>query len=291
MRERLVLSCEHFYPPLGEWVENRMYPMPDGGLAMYVRYITDQKRAEEELHTTRAELAHALRVSMMGEMAASIAHEINQPLGAIVNNSNVCLQLVRKTGSVKKRREVLLDILNDAKRASAIINRIRALTKRSKPKKTSLSVKKLVIDVLAHADYAAVKAEVTIKTSVRTQLRVSGDQIQLQQMLLNLVMNGIEAMSDVDKKERTLSIRVKRGEVEGKPAAVISVQDGGPGLETKEVDRFFQPFFTTKRDGMGMGLGISRTIAEANGGRLWAIPNKAPGATFCCALPIEMETA
>lgn len=285
MRERVVLAPELFYPPLGEWVENRMYPMPDGGLAMYVRYVTERKRTEEASQKAQADHANIARVTTMAEMTASIAHEINQPLGAIVNNSNVCLQLVGTAESEKKKREALLDIVNDANRASAIITRIRALTKRSTSEKTSLSVSDLVVDVLALAHHATIKARVTIKISVPARLRVPGDRIQLQQVLLNLVMNGIEAADKKDRNIRALRIHVALGELDDKPAVLISVRDNGCGVLSEDLERIFQPFFTTKTGGMGMGLGISRSIVEAHGGRLSVRQNSGAGATFSCALP------
>ena len=290
MRERLALAHEHFYPPLGEWVENRMFPMPDGGLVMYVRYVTERKRAEEALHKSQTELAKITRITTMGEMAASIAHEINQPLGAIVNNGNVCLQLVGKPGGEKRAREALLDIVSDANRASAIITRIRALTKRTAARKTSLSVKELVADVLALAHPGTIKARVTTKTSVPASLRVPGDRVQLQQMLLNLALNGIEAMSAGGNRKRVLTISAKLNQLEGKPAVFLTVHDTGSGFEPKESDRLFDAFYTTKPNGMGMGLRISRSAAEAHGGKLWAGPPNGRGATFHCALPAEVES-
>jgi PAS domain S-box-containing protein len=291
MSERVAITDELYYAPLGEWLENHMYPSEDGGLVTFQRYITARKRTEEELLKTQAELAHVLRVRTMGEMAASIAHEINQPLGAIVNNGNVCLQLTDAPGSKEKWREALQDIVQDANRASAIIARIRALTKGSTSERILLSVKEMIDDVLALANHDATNAAVKITTSVPDSLRVTGDRIQLQQMLLNLVMNAIEAMRDVKEEKRMMTIQANGGELENKPAVVVSVQDNGDGFSSGDALRLFEPFFTTKPNGTGMGLGISRTIAEAHGGRLWAIQNTGPGATFCCALPLELETA
>jgi C4-dicarboxylate-specific signal transduction histidine kinase len=287
MSERVAISDELFYPPLGEWVENHMYPSDDGGLVTFQRYITARKRTEEELLKTQAELAHVLRITTMGEMAASIAHEINQPLGAIVNNGNFCLQMVGVPNSDKKKREALRDIVHDANRASAIIARIRGLTKRSTSEKTVLSVKELIDDVLAMANRAATNAGVEVTTSVPDSLRVAGERIQLQQMLLNLVMNAIEAMSNVEAAKRTMIIRGKPGELKKNPAVIISVRDNGQGFSSENADHLFEPFFTTKPNGMGMGLGISRSIIESHGGRLWAKRNARGGATFYCAWPAE----
>jgi signal transduction histidine kinase len=287
MSERVPVTADFFhYPPLGEWIEDHIYPSPDGGLAVFQTYGTNRKQAEEKLQQIHAELAHVLRVTTMGEMAASIAHEINQPLGAIVNNGNVCLQLVDVPNSEEKKREALLDIVNDANRASAIIARIRSLTKRSTSERTLLSVKELIDDVLALTSHAATNAAVTITTSVPDSLRVMGDRIQLEQMLLNLVMNAIEAMSEVEDGKPTMIIQGSLGELENNPAVIVSVQDNGRGFNSESADRLFEAFFTTKPNGMGMGLGISRSIVEAHGGRLWARPNRGPGSIFCCALPL-----
>jgi signal transduction histidine kinase len=209
-----------------------------------------------------------------------------------VNNGNVCLQLLGTPGAEKRKREALLDIVNDAARASAIITRIRALTKRATAGTVSLSVKELIADVLSLAHHATIKARVTIKTSVSAKLRLAGDRIQLQQMLLNLVTNGIEAMSAAgEKQKRVLTISAKLNRLAGKSAVFITVRDTGIGFETKESDRLFDAFYTTKPNGMGMGLRISRSAAETHGGRLWADPPSGRGATFRCALPTEVEGA
>ena len=251
--------------------------------------LTERKQAEERLQKSQSELAHVLRVTTRGEMAASIAHEINQPLGAIVNNGNVCLKLIGVSGSEESKRDALQDIVRDANRASAIIARIRALTKRSTSEKTLLSVKELIDDVLALAKQTAVEAAVKITTSEPDSLRVKGDRIQLQQMLLNLMMNAIEAMSDIEKARRTMIIQVSLGELENRPAVVVAVRDNGHGFKSEDADRMFEPFFTTKPDGMGMGLGISRSIVEAHRGRLWAEPNRGSGSVFRFILPLATE--
>jgi PAS domain S-box-containing protein len=254
-------------------------------LATISRDISERKEAEQKLHQAQAELAHVSRLSTLGEIGASIAHEINQPLGAIVNNSNVCLKLIGRRGSEEKKREILVEIANDAIRASAIITRIRALTKRSTSEKTSFSVEDLVDEVLALADQTAHKANVHIKNLVPARLSLRADRVQLQQMLLNLVMNGIQAMGAVDEKKRTMILQAKAQRLDGMAMITISVEDCGPGFTPEEAARLFEPFFTTKSNGVGLGLAISRSIAEAHNGRLWAEPNKCPGATFYCALP------
>jgi C4-dicarboxylate-specific signal transduction histidine kinase len=256
-------------------------------LATISRDISERKEAEQKLHQAQSELAHVTRLSMLGEIGASIAHEINQPLGAIVNNSNVCLKLIGRRGSDGKKREVLVDIANDALRASAIITRIRALTKRSTSEKASFSVEDLVDEVLVLAHQTAHEANVHINNLVPAGLSLCADRVQLQQMLLNLVMNGIQAMGAVDENKRTMTLQAKAQRLDGKAMITISVEDCGSGFTPEEAARLFEPFFTTKSNGMGLGLAIGRSIAEAHNGRLWAEANNSPGATFYCALPVN----
>jgi PAS domain S-box-containing protein len=262
-----------------------------GELVEYVGTVVDiseRKRADESLQRAYADLAHATRVATMGELAASIAHEINQPLGALVNNGNVAMRIATaENPSHDKLVEVLSDIVADANRTSAIIARIRAAMKKSAPEKTSLHLKDVVVDVLALAQRELVARRITVRADLPEDLpSVSGDRIQLQQVLLNLVMNGIEAMSDVDEAQRILAIGGRRDDLAGQPAVVIAVRDFGNGFSPEDNERLFDAFYTTKPTGMGMGLRISRSIVEMHGGRLWATPNEGQGATFFCALPI-----
>jgi PAS domain S-box-containing protein len=249
--------------------------------------VTERKCAEEALQKLQTELAHVTRVTMMGELAASIAHEINQPLGAIVNNSNVGLRLVNGARELPKElREILSDIVHDANRTSAIVARIRALAKKSIPEKTSLQLGDVVADVLMLAQGILAERRIEVRTELDDDLpQVSGDRVQLQQVLLNLVMNGVEAMSGVQDERRILTIGVQRDELAGRPAIRITVRDLGCGFRPEDSERLFESFYTTKSHGMGLGLWISRSIVEAHGGRLWATLNDGPGATFSCALP------
>jgi PAS domain S-box-containing protein len=251
--------------------------------------ITERKRAEERLQNAQADLAHVTRLTTMVELAASIAHEINQPLGAVVNNGNVALRLA--TGAKESRRElvdVLSDIVNDANRASAIIASIRAVMLRSTLEKTSLQLNDLVADVLALAQHQLAERGIAVCTELPEDLpSVSGDRIQLQQVLLNLVMNAIDAMSELDKARRILTIGGGRDDLAGQPAVVIAVRDFGNGFSPEDKERLFDAFYTTKPEGMGMGLRISRSIVEAHGGRLWAQVNEDIGATFLFALPVD----
>jgi PAS domain S-box-containing protein len=291
MTERVPAHCEGLSRiAVGSWLEMHVYPVEEG-LAIYFRDITDRKRAEEELRKTQAELAHVTRVTMMVELAASIAHEINQPLGAIVNNSNVCLRLLSAAPSSQaearaEAREALVDIVNDANRASTIIERIRAMAKGTSPERVSLQPEDLIADtlVLAQGELAAHRIEV--RTDLQEDLpAVTGDRIQFQQVLLNLILNAIEAMSGVTDERRVLAIGAKCGEVDGKLAIALNVRDLGRGFKPEESERLFDAFYTTKPHGLGMGLRISRSVVEAHGGRLWATLNNGHGATFFCVLP------
>jgi PAS domain S-box-containing protein len=290
LTKRIPITDELYYAPLDEWVENHMYPSHDGGLVTFQRYITARKRTEEELRKTRAELGHVTRLTTMVELAASIAHEINQPLGAVVNNSNVALRLASAADDSRHELvEVLFDIVNDANRASAIIARIRAVMRKSAPEKTSLRFKDVVADVLAVTQRELAERRIEVRTELPEDLpSVSADRVQLRQALLNLVMNGIEAMESVENERRILTIRVQRDALEGQPAVLITVRDFGSGFSPEDREHLFDVFYTTKPEGMGMGLRISRSIIEAHGGRLWAQANEDMGATFLFSLPAEI---
>ena len=183
---------------------------------------------------------------------------------------------------------MLSDIVKDGIRAAAIITRIRALTKKSTSERTSLRLEDVIAEILVLADHELVKQGISIKTEFEPNLpNVSGDRVQLQQVLLNLVMNSTEAMSDVEGSNRIMTIRQQRDLLAGKPGVLLTIQDSGRGLDPEDVDRLFEAFYSTKPHGMGMGLRISRSIVEAHGGRLWATPNAGPGATFSFTLPAE----
>jgi PAS domain S-box-containing protein len=259
-------------------------------LVKVIEDITERKRAEDRLLNTQTELAHAARVAMIGELATSIAHEVNQPLGAIVNNGNVCLRLLTHAmGVPDEMREALLDIVNDANRASAIVAEVRALTKRSAPAKTSLYLNDAIADVLALARRDLADRHIKVRNRVAEDLPgILVNRQQFHQVLLNLVMNAIDAMSTVEEQSRILTIWGQRDKLKEKPAVLIGVQDLGEGFAAEVVDLLFESLYTTKRQGMGMGLRISRSIVEAHGGRLWAKPNANRGATFFCILPAAL---
>jgi PAS domain S-box-containing protein len=267
-------------------------PVPgESGLAEFVGAIvdvTDQRLAEEALGKTRTELARVTRLTTMGELAASIAHEVNEALSAIVSKSDFCLRLADATGgSPYEAREALQEIAKDADRASAIIARIHTMTQRSAHEKTRFHIRDLVFDVLALAARELDQNRITVRTDLAEDLpEISGDRVELQQVLLNLVINGLEAMSSVEDEWRVLMIRGARDELNGKAVVQIAVQDSGVGFRPEAIERLFDAFYSTKPHHIGMGLQISRSIVEAHGGRLWATANAGPGATFLCALPI-----
>jgi PAS domain S-box-containing protein len=257
------------------------------------RDLSEHMLASEALQEAQAELAHVTRVTTLGEVTASFAHELNQPLGAIANNANACLELLPSgRDDLEEVREGLGDIVGDADRASAIIDRVRGLAQRSSPEKVVLQLVNVVEDVVALAAAGAVARRVAIRTDIAADLPVVlGDRVQLQQVLLNLVVNGMDAMNTVDEPERRLEVRGRPDKQDGSPAARISVQDRGIGLDAAQTERLFEAFYTTKPQGMGMGLAISRSIIEAHGGRLWAEPNPGPGATFSFSLPAAASSA
>jgi C4-dicarboxylate-specific signal transduction histidine kinase len=243
------------------------------------------------LRTREAELAHTTRIMSMGEITSSIAHEINQPLGAIVNYGNACLRLIT-TGSADLTdiATALSEIVNDANRASSIIARIRSLSKKDLPEMVVLEVKDLVSEILPLVRYELNRRRIVLKIVLSDNLfPVVGDRIQLQQVLLNLVINGMEAMHQVPEDQRHLSIEAESHVSEEKSFVLITVADSGIGLKAEDLPRLFETFYTTKAKGMGMGLAISRSIVEAHGGRLWAATNADPGATFQFVLPAQIQ--
>jgi len=252
--------------------------------------IEDRKQAEEALQKAQSKLEKVAHVSAMGELAAAIAHEINQPLGAIVNNGSYCLQLLGRPDAEAKKRAALKDIVNDANRASAIIRRIRGLTNGVAPEITTLNFRDLIAETAKLTQRTLADHGIEMRTRVAKHLPdFHGDRVQLQQVLLNLVINAIEAMSGVEKTARLLTIRVTPTTLDGERAIAVTVADTGVGFEPEAAERVFDAFYSTKPGGMGMGLRISRSIVESYGGRLSAKRNAAKGATFSLVLPASSD--
>jgi len=250
------------------------------------RDITERKQAEEALRAAQAELAHVARVMTVGELTASIAHEVNQPLSGMVLNANASLRwLAGATPNLDEAREALSRIIRDGNRASDVIAKIRALLRKTDMEKERLDMNDAIREVVALAQGEMRRTRVALRAELEGDLpRVLGDRVQLQQVILNLVMNGIEAMSAVTDRSRDLLIRSCQHESD---KVLVAVQDSGMGLDSKNMERIFDAFYTTKAQGMGMGLAISRSIVENHGGRLWAVPNDGPGATFQFTLHVD----
>jgi len=254
------------------------------GFAKITRDLTESRRAEEAVQTAHAELARVTRMSTIGELTASIAHEINQPLAAIVNNANASRRiLANPVPDIEEVKQAVTDIAEAGTRAAEIIARIRALLKKGAPEKKTLDMNQVIYQVLALIPGVLEKQHVSVGMELRPALPpVLGDQVQLQQVLLNLIMNGIEAMNTILDRPRVLTIRSDARE----SGLEVAVQDSGNGLDPGHVEHIFETFFTTKASGIGMGLSISRSIIEAHNGRLWASADPASqGATFRFSLP------
>ncbi|MGH8638664.1 MAG: ATP-binding protein, partial [Burkholderiales bacterium] len=250
--------------------------------------MQDWKQAQEELRSTQAALAHVTRVTTMGELTASIAHEVNQPLSGIVTNANTCLRmLAADPPEIDGARETARRTLRDGNRASEVIERLRALFRKAEVTTEAVDLNDAIREVIALSSSELHKKRVILRTELAADLPlVSGDRVQLQQVVLNLMMNAFDAMSGVDDRHRELLIRAER---DGDHVCV-AVQDTGVGFEPQGMDRLFAAFYTTKSTGMGMGLSVSRSIIERHHGRLWAEPNDGPGATFSFSIPCAGES-
>jgi C4-dicarboxylate-specific signal transduction histidine kinase len=256
-----------------------------------VRQMAEQRRTEETLQATRAELARAARITTIGELTASIAHEVNQPLAAVVANADACVAwLSREKPDLAEARSAAERATQGATRASEVIARIRSLITKATPEKSHVQINRVIEETAALAEGQAARNHVVIKLELSPDLPiVFGDSIQLQQVILNLVVNGIEAMTTVTDRPKMLTLRTQP---ENKGQIRVSVEDSGVGLTEEVMRRLFEPFFTTRAQGMGMGLSISRSIIEAHGGRLWAESNgTGGGATFQFTLPSEDRPA
>jgi PAS domain S-box-containing protein len=275
------------------WFHVRGFPLRDVN-GHIVRWcvlqidVEDRKRAEEELRDTQAKLAHMARVMTMGELTASIAHEISQPLSGIVTNASTGLRmLTADPPNVVGARETVRRTIRDGNRASDIIGRLRALFNRKAPETRPVDLNEATREVIALSLDRLRRDGVRLRTELAADLPVvAGDRVQLQQVILNLVQNALDAMSVLDDQTRELTIRT---ESEGRDRIRLSVLDSGPGFDPAAKERLFDAFYTTKGEGMGIGLSVSRSIIENHHGRLWAAPNDGPGATFSFSIPRTSE--
>jgi C4-dicarboxylate-specific signal transduction histidine kinase len=244
----------------------------------------------EELQRVQTELAHVTRVMTLGELTASIAHEVNQPLAAIVTNGNATLRwLGGATPNLYEARQAVERIIKDSYRASEVIARIRAFVKKTPPRSDLIDLNEVIIEMIALAQNQARRNHVHLQRQLKSDLpRVRGDRVQLQQVILNLIVNGLEAIAKNQDGARELLITSSEDEDE---QVIVAVSDSGEGLDPANLEHLFDAFFTTKPDGMGMGLAISRTIIEAHGGRLSAGANSPRGAVFQFTLPANAERA
>jgi C4-dicarboxylate-specific signal transduction histidine kinase len=252
--------------------------------------MVEQRRTEEALQVARTELARVVRITTIGELAASIAHEVNQPLAAVVANADACVAwLVRDNPDLVEARAAAERATQGATRASEVIGRIRSLINKTAPERARVQINEIIREVVALAHRQASNNQVSVVTDLAPDLPpVLGDRIQLQQVILNLMLNGIEAMSGVNDRPRRLLIR---SQVLDADQVRVSVEDSGVGVRAEIMARLFEPFFTTRAQGIGMGLPISRSIVEAHGGRLWAESTVDRGSVFQFTLPSGGEVA
>jgi PAS domain S-box-containing protein len=246
--------------------------------------VTEARRTEEQMHQARAELAHVARVTTLGELTAAIAHEINQPLTAIASYGQAGLRwLAHEPPNLEEGRNVVKEMVDSAVRAAEVISRLRAMMKKSPAQKELLNINAAILTVTALVATEIQRNRVVLRTELSNDLpSVLGDRIQLQQVILNLIMNAIEAMKGIDQTQRELIVVSRK---DGLKRVLVEVQDSGTGLEGLALDRLFDAFYTTKPDGMGIGLAVSRTIIESHGGELLASPRLPKGAAFQFRLP------
>ena len=258
------------------------------GASKIARDITATKRAEAELQQARIEFARVARVTTLGELTAAIAHEVNQPLTGLVSSGNACLRwLSGEAPDLEAARRSIERMIRDGSRAGEVIGRIRAMVTKSKPQRDSLNINDAIMEVLALLRTEIRRNDISPYTELSNGLSlVWGDRVQLQQVILNLVMNAIEAMSGISQTRRKLLVSSVK---DGQNGVLVSIRDSGPGFDETAPDRLFEAFYTTKENGMGIGLAVSRTIIQAHGGRLWAMPSAPQGAIFQFTLPTDSE--
>ena len=250
------------------------------------RDLTEHTLASEALRHAQSDLAHASRMTTMGELTASLAHEVNQPIAAAVTYASTCVRwLTRDTPDLGEARQAATEAVRNVRRAADIINHIRSMSKKDESKRQLIDINEVIREIVALLRNEARRYSISIRTDLDPNLpSVMADSVQVQQVMMNLIMNGIDAMKDVDST-RELFIRSQTGEDQ---QLVISVSDAGVGLPSQQREQIFNAFFTTKHHGIGMGLRISRSIVESHGGRLWAADNSPRGAIFHFTIPMKV---
>jgi PAS domain S-box-containing protein len=258
------------------------------GTATDITAVIRADQAEQALRKAQAELAHVTRVTMLGELTASIAHEVNQPLAAVVANAEASLRwLNRETPDLAAARRSVEWVINDGCRASEVIRRVRALARKSEMETVRLDLNQVVGEAITLVERELIRHQISLRTELVPALpKIPGDRVQLQQVIINLLMNGIDAMEPVTDQPRELLVRSGKDDAN---QLILSVTDNGIGISAENANRLFNAFFTTKSNGLGMGLSICRSIVEAHGGRMSASSNEGPGATFQIVLPLQRE--
>jgi C4-dicarboxylate-specific signal transduction histidine kinase len=252
--------------------------------------ITEQKLAADASHKAHAELAQIARATALGELAASIAHEANQPIAAIVSNGDACLSWInRPEPDWIEAQAAVQRMISEGLRASEVIKSVRSLMKRAPLRMLELGINEIIGEVLILVQHEVVSHSISVHTDLADNLPcVTGDRIHLQQVFVNLLMNAIEAMTACGEGPRTILISTQ---LQSPDQIAVVIRDSGVGIVTENIEQMFEPFFSKKADGMGMGLWISRSIVEAHGGSLWATPNEDSGATFHFTLPANRQTS
>jgi PAS domain S-box-containing protein len=286
--------CLHASDGAYRWCVSSALPLrgPDRGIMKWYGTVVDfhdRRQAQEDLRNTQAELAHVNRVMTMGELAASVAHEVSQPLAAIIASGDSCTAwLASQPPNLERARAAANRVIQAATQASEIVQRIRALFKKTSSRTTSVDVNAVIEDTISLLRHETHRHNISLRTELHAGVpSVRADRVQLQQVILNLVMNAIESTASADREPKRLLIQStlpSPGELH------VSVADTGPGIDAEHAERLFAPFFTTKPQGIGMGLPISRSIIEAHGGRLWAEKNEPRGAIFQFVLPTRSQS-